>query len=236
MTPDDLIAYLDGEAPGPVAAHLRACPSCAATVRAYARQQRQLQDGLDPGGCPSSQTLGEYELEVLGAEARVRIAAHVQRCPHCTDELRTLRDFLAWEPPAPEPGLVERGRQRLALVLAPPPQTAMAGLRGAEAADNRTYQAADITVSLSLAFDRRRRASDLLGLIWRESAGPETLAGRTVTLTAAEGASQTTAIDELGNFAFESVAPGTYRLEVALDAQLLAIAELVIGGADPGNT
>jgi hypothetical protein len=51
-----------------------------------------------------------------------------------------------------------------------------------------------------------------------------------VTLHAAAGASRAVSADEWGNFTFEGVAPGEYRLEIALGDGVVTIDNLSIGG------
>ena len=240
VSPEDLIAYLDGEASPDVVAHVRDCPPCSATAAGYARDLRRLQGRLFRFACPPSHRLGEYELGVVSPEERTAIAAHVVECPRCTAELRTLRDFLAGDLVAgladPAPGPVERLRRVVASVMAPRPGAGYAGLRGTAAADagTRTYQAGDVSISLSTAPAARRGWLSLSGLLWREDAEGE-VAGGTVALlgagdeTPAARAGQTTEIDELGNFTFDEVEPGAYRLEVTLGDQVVVIDDLQIG-------
>jgi anti-sigma factor RsiW len=239
VSPEDLIAYLDGEASPDVAAHVRDCPECSAAAAEYARELRRLQGRLFRFECPPSHHLGEYELGVVSPEQRTAIAAHVVECPLCTAELRTLRDFLAGDLVAgladPAPGPVERLRRVVATVLAPRPAGAYAGLRGAAAdTGTRTYQAGDISISLSTAPVGRRGWLSLSGLIWRENVDGE-VAGSAVALIGVEDdvrtaqPGQTTEMDELGNFTFDEVDPGAYRLEVTLGDQIVVIDDLQLG-------
>lgn len=240
VSPEDLIAYLDGEASPDVAAHVRACPVCSAAAADYARDLRRLQGKLFRFECPPSHRLGEYELGVVSPEQRTAIAAHVVECPLCTAELRTLRDFLAGDLVAgladPAPGPVERLRRVVATVLAPRPAGAYAGLRGAATADagTQTYQAGDISISVSTTPAAARGRLSLSGLIWREDVDGE-IAGSMVALIGAEDDTpmaqprQTTEIDELGNFTFDEVEPGAYRLEVTLGDQIVVIDNLQFG-------
>ena len=234
VSPEDLIAYLDGEAPPDIVAHVRDCPECGAAAADYARDLRRLQRRLFRFACPTSHQLGEYELGVVSPEERTAIAAHVVECPRCTAELRTLREFLAGDLVAglanPLPGPVERLRRVVASVMAPRPGAGYAGLRGTAAADagTRTYQAGDVSISLSTAPAATRGRLSLSGLLWREDADGE-VAGATVALLGAEDDTpaaqpgQTTELDELGNFTFDEVAPGIYRLEVTLGDQIVVI-------------
>lgn len=232
VTPEDLLAYADGEASDAIVMHLRNCPACAATAAGYAAAQRRLRERLHRFDCPSPQALGDYELGLLSPAARTRVAAHVVVCPHCAGELRVLRDFLASEPaestrPAAGPGVL---RRVVATLLAPAPGAAYAGLRGVDDATAETYQAGGVTIALDTQFDRRRGRGALTGLLWQEDPdGPADLAGAAATLLAPDGTARTAALDDVGNFAFDDLAPGRYQVEVTLGDQLVTIPELRIG-------
>src|SRR5512141_3070774 len=95
VTPEDIVAYVDGDAPPRVVEHIRSCPSCRAEARQYAQVQGRLHQALHRFDCPTPLALGEYNLGLVSAEDRTHIAAHVLECPACADELRALRAFLA---------------------------------------------------------------------------------------------------------------------------------------------
>ncbi|MGQ9626948.1 MAG: hypothetical protein ACUVV0_08610 [Anaerolineae bacterium] len=89
-----LIAYLDGEADEETRQHVRACPHCARQVKEYARLQKGLSFALFRRDCPPSQKLGEFHLGLLSMEEERSIAIHLERCPHCRQELTELDAFL----------------------------------------------------------------------------------------------------------------------------------------------
>jgi anti-sigma factor RsiW len=95
ITPDQLMAYVDGDAPEPVVAHVRCCPACAAAAADLAWVQLRLRHAFARATCPGPETLGEYELDLLPPERRERIARHVRTCARCDADLRLLRAFLA---------------------------------------------------------------------------------------------------------------------------------------------
>jgi hypothetical protein len=230
ITPEELIAFVDGEAPAPVGEAIRSDPTLRAAADGYARAQRHLRDHLYRFECPSPQLLGEYDLGLLAPAERTRIAAHLVACPRCAAELRMLRDFLAMEDDAPPVGAVERLRRIVATLLPPPPLTSPhASLRGAADAAARTYQAGDVTITLDLGAPVRRGRTSLVGLIWREGDDPETIAGSVVALTRDDGTTETTEIDDVGNFAFDEISPGAYQLEVTLGDDTITIEGLPLG-------
>jgi anti-sigma factor RsiW len=225
VPPEDLIAYIDGEASPEIAERIAADPQQLVEARGYARVQEVLQQRLHRFDCPSSQTLGEYELGMLVPAERTRVARHVVECPQCTAELVTLRAFMSVDD-APPLGAVERVR-RLVATFVPAPRGAVAGLRGAADESARTYHAGDLTITLDVGAVRRGRAS-LIGLIWRED-GAVMPPGSVVTMTGTTGIVASAEVDDLGNFAFDDVEAGTWQVELALGDEIVVIDGLHIG-------
>ena len=161
--------------------------------------------------CPDAHTLGEYALDVLGTEERVSIASHAAGCEECAAELSTLRTFLATDPPLAETTL-DRVRRVIATLLMPSPGLALGTLRGASDTATRQYEAEDVTVSVARGVER----GSLIGLV----AGG---VGRMARLEA-----HTAEIDDLGNFEFEELSPGTYTLELELEDRVIVVQKLQI--------
>jgi hypothetical protein len=226
ISPDDLIAYLDGDLTPDRAKRIADDPHWSAQAREYAETQAALQGRLYRFSCPAPQTLGEYELGMLTAADRTRIAQHVIACPHCTAELGTFRTFMATEVDAPPIGAVERVR-RFVATLVPQPRGAVAGLRGAGDETTRAYHANGVTITVDIGPVRRGRTS-LIGLIVRDDGGAVP-AGNIATLVGVSGAVVTAEIDDLGNFAFDEVRTGTWQVEVGIGDDIIAIEEIRIG-------
>jgi hypothetical protein len=229
ITPEDLLAFVDGDAPADVAEHVRQCRHCSAEVERYARAQSQLRQGLYRFDCPSPQTLGEYQLGLLSPEERQRTAAHVVDCPHCAAEIRSLNAFLADEV-VPSPTLIERLRRVVATLVSPAARPAVS-LRGAAETGARTYRTGEVTVNLRVEAAGRGRYL-VVGLVDRTS--PEIrddpgLAGRAVRLIASGGDVTATQIDIVGGFDIEEISAGPYQMEIALDDQVVVIEGLEIG-------
>jgi anti-sigma factor RsiW len=224
VTIEELLAFLDGEASAEIGAHLARCAGCAERVRAYAGMERRLHGALRRIDCPTPLLLGEYALQLLSPVDQTRLAAHVVGCPSCAAELDQLRGFMRAESAAPRPGPLERARRIVATLVAAPPRGAAAGLRGTETATTRTYEAGDVRLTLSVDMVAEG-VVDLDGFAWREDPQTPPLAGRAVSLTAlADTAAQaTTVIDTIGNFTFEGIAAGDYRLEVTLEPEVIVI-------------
>jgi|SRR5579864_3090060 len=183
--------------------------------------ERALRQALYRFDCPDAQTLGEYQLELLEPAERVRIAAHASECDECSDDLRTLRAFLAM-PTVVADTPIARARRFIATLLTPAPGLAYARLRGAADESTRIFEAHDITVSVG----RARTSGSLLGLVVAAQSLPDALEGREVRLLPREGNPLRSVLDDLGNFEFADVAPGQYALEIDLPDGVLVIEEL----------
>jgi hypothetical protein len=231
LAPGDLMAYADGDAPANLAEHVAQCPFCAAEAAALRRVSRRLRQALFRFDCPSPQILGEYHLDLLSPEERTRIAAHELECPHCAAELQTLRSFLDAPlvgqdtTPAVMPGFAAAAmgglRRVVAPLLTPPAAPAYAGLRGAAEDTVKTYQAGDLTITLTATPAARHGRVSLTGLLLSESAGLDEFAGAEVRLIAPGGAPETTEVDDLGNFVFDDLVPGAYRVELELEDRIV---------------
>ena len=90
----DFLAFIDGEAPPTVVAHLKHCRACRRAVEDYAGLQRHLHQRLHRATCPSSLALGEYALNLLLSSSQTRLDAHLRDCAYCAAELRWLRAML----------------------------------------------------------------------------------------------------------------------------------------------
>jgi len=237
VSPDDLIAFNDGGAPPNVVEHVRACPDCAATARTYATTERRLARDLHRFECPTPQVLGEYDLGVVPAQEHLAIAMHVRDCPRCSDELHTLRNFLAVEDvPNAEPRVARLRRLIATLLPSAPTSQPLAGLRGTAEAGIETYAAGDFKLTISYGPEVRRdagrmskRVTSLTGLVWSDATTSEATLAGVATLTGDDGTARTANVDELGNFTFEDVKVGAYRLEMSLGDQVILIESLRIG-------
>jgi hypothetical protein len=195
------------------------------------RLEQQLRRALYRFDCPAPQLLGEYALALLDPSEHRRVAAHVMDCPRCAEELQTLRTFLTVEP-EPSPSVLDRLRRVIATLVTPPRGEAVfAELRGTvSAVAPLIFRAEDVTITVSTQPDELLggiRHWALHGLMVRDS-GP-LLAART-RLIAQDGAVHAADLDDLGNFFYEGLTPGTYQLEVALSEHVVVVQDLRIGG------
>jgi hypothetical protein len=218
-TPEELLAFVDGDTTQEVASHLQSCATCSTDVNAVAATQVGLRQALYRFDCPKPHQLGEYELDVVEPDERRRIATHAADCEPCGTELRMLRQFLATEPPMPVT-LFEQARRVIATLLVPKAGLSLAGVRGA-ATQVRVYQVDGARLSISAGTE----PGSIVGLLVLD--GPGSLDGE-VLLIPADGDPQTAPLDELGNFEFDQLPGGSYALEVHLTDQVIIVRELRI--------
>lgn len=227
VTGEELIAHIDGEAPE-LAGWIAGDPASAQAAADYAQLQRGLRHALYRFDCPAPHELGEYALRLTAPAEGTRIAAHLRNCPRCADEFRQIGEFMAADDPAPAAPPGERLRRFVAILLPSPGAAGAVALRGDPDPTTRTYGAEGLAITLDLAAEQRGPAT-LSGLLAPEDEGT-VVVGVAVVLIATDGTRRDTTSDEWGNFAFDMVAPGDYRLEIALGYGVVTIDNLPVGG------
>jgi len=186
----------------------------------------QLRAALFRFDCPSPFAIGEYALDSLIDPERRLLAEHVLGCADCAGELQTFREFLATKAPTPK----SAWPKVFATLFTPSRQPQLSALRGDARHASAEYHAGPVHVILGALPTRRRGAVTIDGLVLHD-ASPESVAGRQITLAAAEDEPlATTRTDDLGNFGFDEIAAGTYRLEIHFDDELVVIQRLTFGG------
>jgi hypothetical protein len=178
--------------------------------------------------CPDSMELDDYQLGTLSAEREKTIREHLKECPHCRLEMEQTRTFLEATQPDIEWGLADRFRVLVArLVKASGGAGMVAALQGVRGNEERilTFEAGALQVILDVQTDPQR--SDLraiYGLLMGAEAGQTFHA----VLAGERKPAASEKVDEIGNFTFQSIAPGQYTLSLAGPALNVRIEELVI--------
>lgn len=159
--------------------------------------------------CPSSEVLGEYHLNMLPNEKTEAIRQHLTTCPHCTRELTQLEAYLSELAPELDFTVQERVKIWIARLLpAPGPALKPAfALRG-ETKGPLMFEAGNYQLTLEIQDDPANPGlRTILGLVLGGAERLERVAlwqdGRSI---------QETTIDDLGNFVFSGVEPGSYDL------------------------
>ncbi len=222
-TDAELLAYLDGDSK--LADHIEDCPVCSARVQLLAAEERVLQQNLHRAECPSARELGEYALGVVSPARQRAIAAHLQICPACNEELETMQTFLLTLAPAPAPAasaqtgpveqirvliarLIEDGRAALQGVGGMQP--VLAGVRGGEAGP-MIYSAGEYQLAIEFLDDPNRPGKRILfGLL----IGDEDPTAFEVELWQGESLIDRAEVDRYGNFNITDLPPGAYDMRL----------------------
>jgi hypothetical protein len=227
-SPEDLMACADGEASPAIVDHVQQCAACAEEVASYTQAQRRLRHTFYRMNCPSAAALGDYDRGLVSAAERVAIASHVVGCPRCTEDLHTLRMFLASTPdrPEPRPSILNGLRRILATPLIPLQPSY--DLRGGRHSTTRSYLGGTLTIEISQAPELRRGRFAVTGLVWQADNPEYDLAG-TAQLTAPDGTIEDTPIDASGSFSFEYIGEGAYELLLRLPREIVVVEDLRVG-------
>lgn len=169
--------------------------------------------------CPPSDQLLLYQTQLLEADAAVSVAAHVQFCAACRSDLAVIAA-------PPEAGPAERlgagfaaARTQIRALLTP--LAAAPALRGGSA---RTLSFSAEAYQITLALIPPLTPGALGQIEGQLSGGPPTEG--TAELLHADAPISREPIDDLGFFAFDTVAAGTYTLRLTIDETQILIDDL----------
>ena len=208
-----LMSYLDDpNANQNTAQHLENCLYCREKATALDLFQKRLTARLYRSTCPSPMELGEYHIHNLPAPQRLVIAQHLRECPHCTQEIMQLEEFLSeFTPPA---GLLETAKVLIAKLVGGRDETGafqvMPALRG-QAKNLPIFEADGIVVSLDVESVPNGDLS-IQGQVAAEDQDQWT--GSTVELKQRYLSPLRTLLDDLGAFTFETVDPGSTQITI----------------------
>lgn len=179
--------------------------------------------------CPTADELGEYHLHLITGSQAATIKQHLEDCPHCRAELAQLQTYLASLTLDVEHSLIERAQIWIARLI---PLGTMGGgsamqpalaLRGQDDGP-LMYEAGDAQLTLEVQDDPQKvGARTILGLL----IGVEPVETKAHLWQNTQKAAQTP-VDEIGNFVFTGLAPGTYELIVSGPDFEIHVQELVV--------
>lgn len=216
----DLIAYMDGEADALLHRHVAGCPACLRRASELGQTTQGVLGMMYRASCPEPERLGLHHLDLLSANEKLIMAAHLRKCVHCSEELSLL---VAEDEPDSLLDMVWQWLNDAAEVvegaLMPSPRRRAAGMRARGGKrDAQTYIADGMNVILDFQpVGRRRKEGMLVGTILSDI--PET--GSQAWLFEEGEVPISTEVDRLGTFIFDRVKPGSYDL--ALEVQQKAI-------------
>jgi hypothetical protein len=144
-------------------------------------------------------------------------------------ELRVLREFQSARAAQPVSG--PRGLdyvlQVLATRLSQAPEPA-AALRGASESQTVSYAAGALTINLTQYVESSGVGTTIVGLVWYEDDSNANVDGF-ADLIDSGGEARLATIDRLGNFIFEGVPSGAYRLELRISPRVVRVGDLQVG-------
>ncbi len=253
---EELFAYLEGESVRPaVVRHLATCQYCSSQAKTYQRLELKLIKNLYRWDCPPNQVLGDYQFGLLSPQQSVEVGSHLSACVLCKSEVAQLTEFLANDPmlvpqshvavsavrPVQEARRVLENVQNASLagvrrIIATllPQQPRVASERGGAqqmAAWPRRYTAEDVNVSIQVERGTYKDTLQVIGFVARKGTTLEALNGVPVKLLKQTPTSKTEEaepIDDLGNFVFPAVTPGTYIMEIHFVEGIVVIDQLPI--------
>lgn len=220
----ELEAYLYGNAPVRVAAHVARCPACHARVAELRGFSQRLQRALVRVDCPSVDALMRHRWRQLPPDRARETDAHLASCTACQAEYATFT--------GPEPGpaqqllsTVRHGwgllTATLQLSLAPAP-----ALRGPESPPT-IYHVTETDWEIILTQATGSRGYILSGQLL--GTDPEDLTGAQAGILAGDCLLLETAVDPTGWFALQPLPAGRYTLWLDVAATHIRAAEVVVG-------
>lgn len=214
LTPDELSAAIDGSAEPVVYDHLAGCEQCARRLDGAQKAERRLSRQLYRWDCPTPAQLGEYHLGGLPAQAAASITEHLAQCPTCSDELRTLRVFLATEasPTQIQPKSAARAERPslgevVAQLLSRPGAFALRG----ETREPLVAETEGVLIILDIQPADKGRVT-VLGQVAADAQEQWTSALVQLRLSGELQAMST--VSDLGTFRCKSVSPGTAEIRI----------------------
>lgn len=226
LTDLEIEMFIAGEATPAVAAHHAHCAACAARVAHRAGEEAALHRRLFRADCPPALALGEWQMQLLASEEATRLAEHLARCPWCQEEVGVIAEMLTLPLSVPEPRLAGIRRLVATLISQAPGasgQPALA-LRGSES-DQLSFAADTLTITLATESTAQGQLM-LSGLVIDADGALGALAGQSVHLLQFEQIVAETVVDDLNNFAFAAIPPGSYALAVPRDETVILIPEV----------
>ena len=206
----DLLAYLDGDASHEVVLAIEQDAALQAQVEELRQAELLFGLSLAQRDCPDTDSLLEYQVDLLEGKAYTAIAAHLVTCRYCQAEMRDLAAGIAWEEveaatPAPAPklnwrdALREVGRRLLELTLLPQAQQPMYALRGESRQLVFSAESFQVIISINQQPDQQfKLEGQLINL-----ADPLAMPSGLVTFRTDSTDPINTLLDEFGHFELE---------------------------------
>jgi len=223
----DLLAYLDGDAPHEVVRAIEQDAALLAQVEELRQAQMLFGLSLAQRNCPDTDSLVEYQANLLDGKVHDAIAAHLVTCTYCQAEMSELAVGIVWEEAFesdPEPAanwqevLREAGRQLVELVLQPQARRPTYALRGTSR--QLVFDSADFQLILTIKSSPNQVAIEgqLLNLM-----DPLAMPDGKVILRVDDDEAVSAEIDEFGHFELTHtpITHGTIQIDVDATTTLI---------------
>lgn len=240
---EDYIASLENDVRPQFAQHLKHCLYCQSELAVYKSLNAKMHQDfgfISPAQrvfCARTEQLGDYILGLLTPIETNKIKQHLNNCSYCSAEFQTIKTWLA----EPDELLRDTNGEKLSWLrrviatvvgmvdVGSTPAYAVTGLRGDTSDLPTTYQAEEVSVTLTVQPSDLYNKNDrmILGLVQRENQGFATMSGLQVQICKAGKVLATETIDEVGNFVFEAVqVPKLFDLEIQLEDKTIIVPDL----------
>ena len=94
LTEANLLAYLENDTSTTITTQIEASAELRQLAAKLEAESRELTALLFRQICPTSDELGDYHFGWLSTAEMHTLAQHLAICPHCSQELRQMRQFL----------------------------------------------------------------------------------------------------------------------------------------------
>lgn len=185
--------------------------------------------------CPDTLELSEYAGGLLSSDRIAMLELHLETCPKCRQELNLLRAFMAEDDlPAADnsqsDSFVDRLQRPFRRLIAIIHESNVPGFAGQMAlrgtvGDQLVYEVEDVQIVIDIQSDP---ANQNLRVIYGLVLGLEAESLVSITLYNSDLQLDSTRLDEIGNFSFEGLAKGIYRIRLWSGSVEVEINELRI--------
>ncbi len=223
----DLLACVEGEAEARVQDHIRRCPACASKVAQLRQTGQALLALRSRAACPPPEALGQYCLDLLPPEEKLKLAAHLRTCIDCARELAELAEQAKLED-----NLIQWARQMLHDIVQVLEAKPIARLHPAPARGSkdeprqRVYCAPGLDLVIGLLENAPNSGVTLMGAVQQV----DRVVGSHAWLFQEGEKPISSLVDAQGIFTFEGIGPGVYDIALKAGQQAILIREVVIHG------
>lgn len=242
-----LYAYIDGDADPDTAAAIAASPEASARADRLRRELLRLQSAFHRIDCPETDDLLDHVVGWLLGERATEVAAHIEDCRICAEEVAEIASFQGPVDDLHEESIADRIRSIVATLVSGPGfnfGAAPVALRGD--GDPWIFEADDAMIALVAGKDqelpdRREISGQVTGVDavgWmvevRASAaegtdqdqGPEPDADASASTAVGGEPVATGVVDDVSTFAIGGLAPGEYSLILRDDKRRIVVSKI----------